>query len=159
MVTGYGYQGTVDEVVVWTDSDHAGCGETRKSTSGGVVMLGGHLMKAWSKQQAVVARSSGEAEYYALVKGGSEGLGIKGIMKDMGYEVGIEMRTDASAAIGIVNRRGLGKVKHIELNTLWMQNQVYRGVFKIRGDWWSPFWLKRWTVRLGSRACCVKHLA
>ena len=39
MVTGYGYQGTVDEVVVWTDSDHAGCGETRKSTSGGVVML------------------------------------------------------------------------------------------------------------------------
>ncbi len=66
-----------------------------------------------------------------MVKGGREGLGVKGIMKDMGYEVGIEMRTDASAAIGIVNRRGLGKVKHIELNTLWMQNQVYRGVFKI----------------------------
>ena len=105
MVTGYKYQGIVNEVVVWTDSDHAGCGETRKSTSGGVMMLGKHMIKAWSKQQAVVAISSGEAEYYALVKGGSEGLGVKGIMKDMGYEVGIEMRTDASAAIGIVNRR------------------------------------------------------
>ena len=48
------------------------------------MMLGGHMIKAWSKQQAVVAISSGEAEYYALVKGGSEGLGVKGIMKDMG---------------------------------------------------------------------------
>ena len=73
MVTGYGYQGVVNEVVVWTDSDHAGCGETRKSTSGGVMMLGGHMILAWSKQQTIVAISSGEAEaeYYALVREGA----------------------------------------------------------------------------------------
>ena len=58
--------------------------------------------------QEVVALSSGEAEYYAMVKGSSEGMGIKTIMKDMGYEIGIELKIDANAAIGIVSSRGLG---------------------------------------------------
>ena len=55
MVTGDMCRGNVDEVVVWANSAHAGCGGTRKSTSGGVVMLGEHLVTAWAKQQAMVA--------------------------------------------------------------------------------------------------------
>ena len=34
------YQGNVEEVTVWADIDYAGCSTTRKSTSGGVAMLG-----------------------------------------------------------------------------------------------------------------------
>ena len=77
--------------------------------------------------QAVVALSSGEAEYYALVKGASEGMGIQGIAVDMGLELCIHISTDASAAIGIASRRGTGKVKNIELNQLWIQDKGCRG--------------------------------
>ena len=131
MVVEYKYQEKISSIDVWTDSDYAGCRETRKSTSGGVIRIGGHTLKGWSRMQAVVALSSGEAEYYALVKGASEGIGLQGISKDMGLDLGIRISTDASAAKGIASRRGLGKVKHIELNQLWMQDKVCKGIIVV----------------------------
>ena len=41
-------------------------------------MLGQHMIKSWSTTQSVIALSSGEAEYYSMVKGGSVGLGAEG---------------------------------------------------------------------------------
>ena len=43
---------------VFTDSDWAGDLETRKSTSGGIIMLGEHCMKIWSTNQSSPALSS-----------------------------------------------------------------------------------------------------
>ena len=54
----YAYQEKPKELTVWTDTDYAGCKRTRKSTSGGVVLWGSHLIKSWSKTQTVVALSS-----------------------------------------------------------------------------------------------------
>ena len=42
----------------------------------------------------------------------------------MAVENGIKMRTDASAALAIASRRGLGKVRHIEVAQLWLQQHV-----------------------------------
>ena len=64
------------EIVVESDSDHAGCTKTRKSTSGGVIRWGGYVLKWWSKTQATIALSSGEAELAALIRATSEGLGM-----------------------------------------------------------------------------------
>ena len=97
------------EIEVSVDTDFAGCGRTRKSTSGGVAMFARHLLKTWSSTQNVVALSSGEAEYYGLVKGASEGLGLKAMLKEYGVEAGVVVKTDASAAKGIASRRGMGK--------------------------------------------------
>ena len=58
------------------DSDWAGCRDTRRSTSGGVVRAGSHVLKAWSSTHAIVALSSGEAELFAMVKGAAQSLGI-----------------------------------------------------------------------------------
>ena len=80
----YEYQEAPENAIVWTDSDFAGCMKSRKSTSAGVVLLGGHLVKSWSSNQAVVALSSGEAEDYAIVKGSSVGIGITALAADMG---------------------------------------------------------------------------
>ena len=48
---------TVDHMEMFTDADSAGCRPSRKSTSGGAAMTGGHCIKAWSKTQAVLAKS------------------------------------------------------------------------------------------------------
>ena len=100
-------------------------------------MLGTHLLKSWSVNQQHVALSSGEAEYYGLVRGVSQALGAKAMLKDLGTEVGIQACVDASAAVGIACRRGLGKVRHIELDQLGLQSHVARGkvrVYKVSGD-------------------------
>ena len=41
------------------------------------------------------------------------------------------VKSDASAAIGIANRVGVGKVRHIEVNHLWLQEMVSNGKMRI----------------------------
>ena len=95
-------------------------------------MFGRHCLKSWSVNQQVIAMSSGEAEYSGMVKGATNALGISGMFKDMGVDVSISLCTDSSAAKGIASRRGLGKVRHIELCELWLQNQVAQGRISVR---------------------------
>ena len=56
----------------------------------------------------------------------------------MGVTCTVVLNTDASAAIGIAFRRGLGKVRHIEVSQLWLQQRVASGdlkVQKVDGVW------------------------
>ena len=66
------------------DSVWAGCSVTPKSTNGGCLVWRRVCLKAWSTTQGTVALSSGEAEYYAAVKGASEGLGFQSACRDLG---------------------------------------------------------------------------
>ena len=97
-------------VRVYTDSDWAGDRVDRKSTTGGAIVLGGHLVKSWSKDQPIIALSSGEAELYAANFGAAQGLGLCSMARDLGVEMDLNILIDASAAMGIINRQGLGKV-------------------------------------------------
>ncbi|GJR93211.1 hypothetical protein Tco_0265385 [Tanacetum coccineum] len=55
------------ELTAFSDSDHAGCLDSRKSTSGGIQFLGGDKLVSWSsKKQDCTSISSAEAESYAL---------------------------------------------------------------------------------------------
>ena len=132
VVVQFKYQESLEHVAVWTDTDHGGCPVTRKSTSGGVVMLGNHFVKLWSSTQSVIALSSGEAEYYGLVKGASIGIGVQSMLREFGVEVPVVVHTDSSAAKGIGSRRGLGRLRHIELSELWVQDMVANGRISIR---------------------------
>ena len=99
-------------------------------------MLGNHMVKSWCSTQAIVSLSSGEAEYYGVVKGGSIGIGLRSMMGDFGVEVTIRINTDASAAKGMANRKGLGKVRHIAVNQLWIQDRIAKGdltISKVNG--------------------------
>ena len=87
-------------------------------------MLGQHCIKTWSSTQAIISFSSGEAEYYGIVKASSVGLGLKAMLTDMGMNPSLEVLTDASAAKGIASRTGLGKTRHIEVHYLWVQERV-----------------------------------
>ena len=116
----------------YSDTDWAGCPKTRKSTSGGCLMLGGHMLKSWSSTQPSVSLSSGEAEYYGLVKASGIALGQQSLMRDLGMEVGVRVWTDSSAAMGICGRSGLGKLRHVQTHTLWVQERVKTQAIELR---------------------------
>ena len=52
------------------------------------------------------------------------GLGYQSLLRDLGIHVGLRVWTDSSAAIGICSRQGLGKLRHLDTHTLWVQQAV-----------------------------------
>ena len=116
------------------DTDHAGCLRTRRSTNGGALMRGRHAIKTWATTQATIALSSGEAEYYGVVKGASALLGALSLCKDLGVPMQGRIHTDSSAAKGIASRRGLGKTRHIDTQFLWVQERLQAGSFTLHKE-------------------------
>ena len=95
-------------------------------------MLGSHCIKHWPSTQASVALSSGETEFARVVRGAGQGLGYKALLQDLGVEARLRAWTDSSAAIGICNRQGLGKLRHLDTHTLWIQQAVRTGRVDLR---------------------------
>ena len=118
-------------VDVHVDSDWAK-GPERKSTSGGMMMINGTVVKHRSRKQAMRALSTAEAEYYAVVTGAAEGLGMQSMMADLGVTTQVRVWTDSNAAKAIASRRGLGKARHVELRYLWLQEMTKSGRVKMR---------------------------
>ena len=126
-VVHYPWQDLPGKFDVFVDSDWAGCKATARSTSGGIAMMGWHSIKTWSTTQTVVALSSGEAELYSLTKGAAQTLGLIALAKDLGVTMDGTLHTDASAALGIVAREGLGKLRHVNVQYLWIQDRIRGG--------------------------------
>ena len=108
-------------ITTYSDADWAGCRQTRKSTTGGCIMIGKHAIKIWSKTQSLVALSSGESELYAALKAATETFGLMSMLKDLSWTLEGKVYGDASAALGIIHRIGLGKTRHIDTSLLWIQ--------------------------------------
>ena len=87
-------------------------------------MFGDNCIRARCKGQGVIALSSGEAEYYGLTIGMSEALGDYALCADLNVKVVPQCLLDATTAISIGSRRGLGNVKHIDTVFLWVQEIV-----------------------------------
>ena len=109
-----------EELTVFTDSDWAGCKETRKSSSAGVLMLGRHTVKIYTRKQKVIAKSSAEAELCAAALGASEAKEVQSVMCDLGCAVEPVLVIDARATEHILHRQGIGKLKHIHVAYLWV---------------------------------------
>jgi len=68
----------------YSDSDHAGCHASRRSTGGFCTFLGNNLISWSSRKQPTVAKSSTEAEYRAMSETASEITWIVNLLKDLG---------------------------------------------------------------------------
>ena len=126
------WQDAPGKITTYTDSDWAGDPKTRKSVSGGVSMHGSHMIKSWAKGQGAVALSSMEAELYSMVYGSVETKGIQSICGDMDIDVECEIYMDSSAAMGLAQKEGLGKAKHVAIHWLWVQQETREGRLKVR---------------------------
>ena len=128
LVIHYDWQEDDHELQVYSDANWAGCKRTRKSTSGGVILRGKHLIKAWSRNQNIIALSSAESEFHATVKAAVEGIGILTLAESYGDRCKIRLHVDASAALGVIQRKGIGKLRHLHTGALWLQEQQVRNV-------------------------------
>nr|GFC89100.1 uncharacterized mitochondrial protein AtMg00810-like [Tanacetum cinerariifolium] len=86
-----------------SDSDHAGCLDSRKSTSGGIQFLGGDKLVSWSsKKQDCTSMSFAEAEYVSLSTCCAQVLWMRTQLTDYGFHFDkIPMYCDSKAAIAI----------------------------------------------------------
>nr|GFB06879.1 uncharacterized mitochondrial protein AtMg00810-like [Tanacetum cinerariifolium] len=85
------------------DSDHAGCLDSRKSTSGGIQFLGGDKLVSWSsKKQDCTSMSFAEVEYVSLSACCAQVLWMRTQLTDYGFHFDkIPMYRDSKAAIAI----------------------------------------------------------
>lgn len=75
------------------------------------IRRGGH-------DRATLQTSSSKAELYAAVRATCEALGHQMLLRDLGIDTGARVHVDASAAKSIIEREGLAKVRHIDVNGL-----------------------------------------
>ena len=137
MVLKFDNQYRRDVMVGYSDSDWAGCRRTARSTSGGAIMLGGHCLKTWSATQKSVTLSSGEAELVAAVKMSTELLGLCQLAADWDRELDASLMVDSAAALGVMGRRGNGRLRHVRVGMLWVQEKVEEGELsngKVKGE-------------------------
>ncbi|CAE7240586.1 unnamed protein product [Symbiodinium natans] len=85
------------DLTVYCDSDHAGCLIARRSTTGIVTMYGSHCIKHSSNVQTTVSLSSGESEFYAIVKASAVGLSQQALLHDWGIQVNLRILSDSIA--------------------------------------------------------------
>ena len=151
----YAWQQRVESLTVYTDSDWGGDIKTRKSTSGGCILRGLHLIGHWCRTQQSIALSSCEAELNGICKAAMEGLGARNLTVELGIEEKVEIRADASAAVGVVQRKGAGKIKHLEVKQLWVQEHEKKRNLKMtkipREVNWADLFTHHWSSLEGEK--------
>ncbi|GJS13580.1 ribonuclease H-like domain-containing protein [Tanacetum coccineum] len=121
------------ELTAFSDADHAGCLDTRKSTSGGIQFLGGKLVSWMSKKQDCTAMSSTEAEYVALSASCAQVMWMRTQLKDYGFNYNkIPLYCDSQSAIAIsCNPVQHSRTKHIHTQYHFIKEQDERGIIKL----------------------------
>ena len=111
----------------YTDSDWAGCEETRKSSSGEVIILAGTVVETNSTTQpGVPATSSGEAEVRSLTHCAQSAVYVRNLaQEDFGLTVDTpRVWCDSSAALQAAKRIGMGKMRHVAVGHMYIQELV-----------------------------------
>ncbi|GJR01843.1 retrovirus-related pol polyprotein from transposon TNT 1-94 [Tanacetum coccineum] len=125
---------TGSELTTFLDSDHVGCLDSRKSTSGGIQFLGGDKLFRWSsKKQNCTSMSSAEAEYVSLSACCAQILWLRTHLTDYGFHFDkIPMYCDSKAAIAIsCNPVQHSRTKHIDVRYHFIKEQVEKGIVEL----------------------------
>ncbi|GKC53904.1 retrovirus-related pol polyprotein from transposon TNT 1-94 [Tanacetum coccineum] len=121
------------ELTTFSDVDHAGCIDTRKSTSGEMQFLGDKLVSWMSKKQDCTAMSSAEAEYVTLSASCAPVMWMRTQLKDYGFNYNkIPLYCDSQLAIAIsCNPVQHSRTKHIHTRHHFIKEQVKNGIIEL----------------------------
>nr|GEX81339.1 retrovirus-related Pol polyprotein from transposon TNT 1-94 [Tanacetum cinerariifolium] len=118
----------------FSDSDHTGCLNSRKRTSGGIQFLGGDKLVSWSsKKQNCTLISSVEAEYVSLSACCAQVLWMRTQLTNYGFHFDkIPMYYDSKAAIAIsCNPVQHSRTKHIDVRYHFIKENVEKGIVEL----------------------------
>jgi len=127
----------------FSDSDWAGCQETRKSHTGWMVRVGGSLVAWYSKRQGAWAQSTCEAEYIAAASLANEVVWWRRLCEDMGYglEGPITMWCDNRATVSLADHEGkFDAVKHIQIRYHIVRDYQHRGLVQVQWRCSNRMW-------------------
>ena len=109
----------------YSDSDHAGDHEDRKSTSGYVFMMGDCCISWKSTKQSTVSISSTEAEYIALSTCAQEALWLRLLLKELGRPQRTTIiYNDNLSSHQIAKGSTSARSKHIEVRHHFIRDHV-----------------------------------
>ncbi|GJZ73496.1 retrovirus-related pol polyprotein from transposon TNT 1-94 [Tanacetum coccineum] len=121
------------ELIAFSDADHAGCADTRKSASGGIQFLGDKLVSRMSKKQDCIAMSSAEIEYVALSASCAQVMWMRTQLQYYGFNYNkIPLYCDSQSAITIsCNPVQHSRTKHIHTRYHFIKEQVNNGIIEL----------------------------
>ncbi|MCO5607756.1 hypothetical protein L7F22_061957 [Adiantum nelumboides] len=114
----------------FSDSDWAGCFDTRVSTSGFCFMLGSSCISWLSKKQSTVATSSCEAEYRAFFTPTVECAWFRRLMADLGVgqDTANTIYLDSQSALAVARNSVFhARTKHIEVHYHYVRERLSAG--------------------------------
>eukprot|EP00971_Amphidinium_carterae_P047304 931903-Amphidinium_carterae.1 len=123
-------------------------------------LLRSHLVSVSSTTQIPVSLSSGNlgVEWYGCVKAGSRLISL--LARDWGCQFEGVLLTESAVAKGVAGRWGCGKIRHLEVPTLWFQGAIQRISSSVKEVTHAdrPFFRASW-VEEGRRATlhCTSH--
>nr|GEY74862.1 putative RNA-directed DNA polymerase [Tanacetum cinerariifolium] len=121
------------ELIAFLNVDHAGCINTRKSTSGGIQFLGDKLVSWMSKKQDCTTMSSAEAEYVVLSASCAQVMWKRTQLKDYGFNYNkIPLYCDSQSAIEIsCNPVQHSRTKHVHTRYHFIKEQVKNSIIEV----------------------------
>ncbi|GJZ51060.1 retrovirus-related pol polyprotein from transposon TNT 1-94 [Tanacetum coccineum] len=124
---------TAMALTAYADADHAGCQDTRRSTSGSAQFLGDKLVSWSSKKQKSTAISTTEAEYIAMSGCYAQILWMRSQLSDYGFAFNkIPLYCDNRSAIALCcNNVQHSRSKHIDIRHHFIREQVEKGVVEL----------------------------
>ncbi|CAE7346162.1 RE2, partial [Symbiodinium sp. CCMP2592] len=116
-----------------SDADWGGCRSTRRSVSSSVILCNSKFIHAASKTQKSIVLSSAESEFGAAVSAAIDGTFVASMMRFVSPEPTTPplLMIDNSAALAILQRAGVGRVRHLDVKLLWTQQRVAEGLLEV----------------------------
>nr|GEW96256.1 retrovirus-related Pol polyprotein from transposon TNT 1-94 [Tanacetum cinerariifolium]GEW96297.1 retrovirus-related Pol polyprotein from transposon TNT 1-94 [Tanacetum cinerariifolium] len=126
-------KGSSFELTAFSDANHAGCIDSRKSTSGGIQFLGDKLVSWISKKHNCTAMSLAEAEYVALSTSCAQVMWMRTQLQDYGFNYNkILLYCDSQSAIAIsCNPVQHSRTKHILTRYHFIKEQAKNGIIEL----------------------------
>nr|GEU72257.1 retrovirus-related Pol polyprotein from transposon TNT 1-94 [Tanacetum cinerariifolium] len=120
-------------LTAFSDADHTGCQDTRRSTSGSLQFLGDRLISWSSKRQKSAAISSTEAKYIGLSGCCAQILWMRSQLTDYGLGFNkIPMYHDNKSVIALCcNNVQHSRSKHIDIKYHFIKEHVENGVIEL----------------------------
>nr|GEY79270.1 retrovirus-related Pol polyprotein from transposon TNT 1-94 [Tanacetum cinerariifolium] len=126
-------KGSSFELTGFLDVDHAGCIDSRKSTSRGIQFLGDKLVSSMSKKQNCTAMSSAEAKYVVLFASCAQVMWMRTQLQDYGFNYNkISLYCDSQSAIAILcNPVQHSHTNHIHTRYHFIKEHVENGIIEL----------------------------